>query len=84
MAKVVYDNRAKVQCGLYILFERKKNTTLFPSGEASPENDLGRTFTIKFLHDQSETPRLAARLQAPALAAHGICCRHRQAPRWGC
>ena len=30
MAKVVYDNRAKVQCGLYILFERKKNTTLFP------------------------------------------------------
>jgi len=54
------------------------------SGEASPENDLGRTFTIKFLHDQSETPRLAARLQAPAPAAHGICCRHRRAPRWGC
>ena len=35
------------------------------SGEASPENDLGRTFTINFLHDQSETPRLAARLQRP-------------------
>ena len=75
MAKVVYDNRAKVQCGLYtyflnertkvqcglyILFERKKNTTLFPSGEASPENDLGQTSTIKILHGQSETPRLAA------------------------
>jgi len=27
--------------------------------QPSPENDIGRTFTIKFLHDQSETPRLA-------------------------
>jgi len=31
------------------------------SGEAGPENDLGRTSTIKILHGQSETPRLAAR-----------------------
>ena len=30
------------------------------SGEASPENDLGQTSTIKILHGQSETPRLAA------------------------
>ena len=31
------------------------------SGEASLENDLGRTSKIKILHGQSETPRLAGR-----------------------
>src|SRR6185312_3522371 len=72
---------------IHVALTRGSTTLMFlarTSGEASPENDLGRTFTIKFLHDQSETPRLAARLQAPAPAAHGICCRHRRAPRWGC
>ena len=39
------------------------------SGEASSENDLEQNSTIKFLHGQSDAPRLAARLQAPAAGA---------------
>jgi len=49
-------------------------TGLLPgsSGEASLENDLARSSTLQFLHGQSEAPRLAAWLQAPTAAAHGI------------
>ena len=42
------------------------------SGEASPKNDLGRSSTSKFSHGQSDAPKIAARLQAPAAAVHGI------------
>ena len=41
------------------------------SGAASARNDLGRSSTSKLLHSQSEAPRHAARLQAPAAAVHG-------------
>ena len=46
-------------------------TGLLPgsSGEASLENDLSRSSMIKILHGKSETPRLAAWLQAPTAAA---------------
>ena len=42
------------------------------NGEASPKNDLGRSSTSKFSHGQSDAPKIAARLQAPAAAVHGI------------
>ena len=52
------------QCLLAIFLEA--------SGEASPKNDLGRSSTSKFSHGQSDAPKIAARLQAPAAAVHGI------------
>ena len=54
------------------------------SGEASPKNDLGRSSTSKFSHSQSDAPKIAARLQAPAAAVHGIRWRGWRVSSWGC
>ena len=39
---------------------------------------------MKFLHGQSDAPRLAAWLQAPAAEAYGIRWRDWRVLRWGC
>ena len=40
-----------------------------PAASGGSENDLEQNSTIKFLYGQSDAPRLAVRLQAPAAGA---------------
>ena len=64
--------------------ERCPDAEAAVNGEASQRNDLGQSSTLKFLHRQSEAPRLAAPLQVHAAALHGIRLRGWQVSRWGC
>ena len=61
-AVLLYQTGRPMNSRVPILCSYSTRSTHINSGEAGTENNLGRTFTIKFLHGQNEMPRLAARL----------------------